>query len=243
MWGKGVSLANFVFQTFIAKGKSILLGNEVCLWLCGASQIFMGLMVVYRCNLTVTVSAQVKRTHGFPLGFAYCLFLLTWNQTCNISVSLNGLKPSLKVSLCSKVNLLNASPVHHTESIPAVWMGAVWAVFWLRTWNALPITQFHSFLIYLKYVMLCFGELTSTFLAAEGTAEGCAPRLPGVCSLQMICVSWKEVFVPLGCRASHNTSARSTDGPHLPRWRCVTTAVLERIHEKLFYQIRFQSKS
>lgn len=140
MWGKGVSLANFVFQTFIAKGKSILLGNEVCLWLCGASQIFMGLMVVYCCNLTVTVSAQVKRTHGFPLGFAYSLFLLTWNQTCNISVSLNGLKPSLKVSLCSKVNLLNASPVHHTESIPAVWMGAVWAVFWLRTWNALPIT-------------------------------------------------------------------------------------------------------
>lgn len=91
--------------------------------------------------------------------------------------------------------------------------------------------------------MLCFGELTSTFLAAEGTAEGCAPRLPGVCSLQMICVSWKEVFVPLGCRASHNTSARSTDGPHLPRWRCVTTAVLERTHGKLFYQIRFQNKS
>lgn len=30
-WGKGGSLANFLFQTFKAKGKSILLGSEICL--------------------------------------------------------------------------------------------------------------------------------------------------------------------------------------------------------------------
>lgn len=136
-------------------------------------------------------------------------------------MSLDGLKPSLKISLCSNVSMQSQRTT--TETSPSEWMGATLGCFLSQNVGySSRNTEFYSFFVYLPEVMLWRTDIC--FLISRGDSRELCPSFTR--SLQMIFLSWKEIFTPLPCQVPHSSSGQSAAGPDLPRWRCVTPPCL-----------------